>query len=186
MIKRAQLENEAHALSRDDVQDKIDGIKWITEDLVPRFFVGAFVIAVAAAYESAAFRSANYVQRKASARIKISDLREANMRKKLELYMSTVMGESFALPEGLSARIDELMAVRNCLAHANGELSLQNEKRREALETLAKTSSGVTIRDGFLLVDESFGRAYLRHAANAVNAMLELVHRRYSVKPQSP
>lgn len=135
------------------------------------------MIALAAAYEAAVIRVATYLRRKTKSPLEIGDLPETSISKRLTLYLATVLGEQLVLSEGLSVRIDERMAVRNCLAHANGDLSHQSAKRIAILERIAKDSTGVTIRNQILLVDMPFARTYLQYAVDAINGLLGLVHR---------
>ena len=181
---KAAIEKQARTLTAEDLQEKIEEVRWIAKDLVPRFFMGAFIIALAAAYESAITDVANYIRAKTKARLKIDDLREANTYKRIDLYFETVIGSGYKLAPELAARMEQLNNVRNCLAHANGNLLAQNEHRRKSLEALAKSNCGAAIRSNALVIEESFARSYLAYAAEAVNSLLDQVHKKYA-SPQA-
>jgi hypothetical protein len=177
---KAMLEKQGHKLVREDLQDKLEELEYVALDLVPRFFMGAFVIALSAAYESAIDDIANFVRSKEKAQLKISDLRESVTYKRITLYLETVLGTAYALRPALMVRLDELSDVRNCLAHANGNLTNEKEQRFRRLESLAKAGRGLTIRDKSLVVDHPFCRAYLGDVTEAVNSLLTRINEKYA------
>lgn len=176
---QAELRTKAKSLSLDDLKESLAQIKWVTEDLMPKFFFGAFVLALWAAYELAVTRLANYVRKKENSALVISDLREPNTRRRLGRYIEAVMHEPLTVPPELCNRIDELLLVRNCMAHANGDLDVQREDRRKKAEDLAKANVGITILDNTIVVNELFAREYLKHVISFVNTMLTQVHAKY-------
>lgn len=176
---RAEIQRKAPSLSTGDLEEKLDEIKWITEDLVPRFFLGAFVVALWAAFESEITRLANYVRTREHTRLVIADLRDANTRRRLQLYIEIVMHQPLEVDPALCSRIDELLLVRNCLAHANGDLSFQREERRKQVDNLVSANIGVAIRDNSVVVNEAFLKSYLGHVASFVTAVLQQIHKKY-------
>ncbi len=180
---RVEIKRQALSLGMADLKDKIEEVKWVAEELVPRFFMGAFAVALAATYESAVTEVADYVCAKARAKLKISDLREPSTHKKINLYLESVIGDSYALGSELKNRLDELSSVRNCIAHANGNLAnSKNANRLKDLQAFAGTGRGVSIKDNYLVVSERFARQYLEHAANALNVLLNQVHDKYGIQ----
>lgn len=182
---RAEIKKQARSLGMADLKDKIEESRWVAEDLVPRFFMGAFAVALAAAYEAAVTEVANYVRAKAGARLQIKDLREPSIHKKINLYLETVIGDSYALDSELKNRLDELNIVRNCIAHTNGNLAnFKGASKLKNLQALAETGRGVSIQDNYLVVSEWFARQYLEHAANALNVLLNQVHDKYGTQDE--
>jgi hypothetical protein len=177
---KAMLEKQRHKLGRQDLQDKLKEVEYVALNLVPRFFMGAFVISLSAAYESSIEDIADFVRSKEKARLKIDDLRESAPHKRIGLYLETVIGGSYALPSDLLVRLDELGEVRNCLAHANGNLANEKERRFRKLESLAKTGCGLAIRDKSLIVYHTFCRKYLGHVTEAVNELLTRINEKYA------
>lgn len=162
-----------------DLEEKLDEIKWITEDLVPRFFLGAFVVALWAAFESEVTRLANYVRAREGTRLSIADLRAPNTQRRLRLYIETIMHEPLEVEPELCSRVDELLLVRNCLAHANGDMSFQREERRKQVDDLVAANVGLAIRDNAVVVNKMFLWNYLQHVACFVNAVLQQIHKKY-------
>jgi len=177
---RAMLEKQGRVLGREDLKDKLRDLEYVALNLVPRFFKGAFVIALCAAYESAVDDIANFVRLKENARLKIGDLRESITHKRITLYLESVLGTSYALRPELMVRLDELCDVRNCLGHANGDLTNEKENRLRRLEALARAGCGLAIRDKSLVVDDSFCRKYLGHVTEAVNELLARINEKYA------
>jgi hypothetical protein len=166
----------------EDLETDLHRVKSLTEDLVPLFFHGAFVIALWAAFECAIIELADYARKKEGARLVLSDLREPNTRRRLELYLESVMRCKLTITSTLSEQIENLQLIRNCLAHANGDLTQQRDDRRKKIESLAAGSSGVSIRNGNVIVENHFAHLCMDAVIAYVNALLQQLHETYPLK----
>lgn len=99
----------------------------------------------------------------------------------LQIYLETLWGEPFQVPDLVSEQLDNLQLVRNSLAHANGNLIIDHdEERRRNIENLPKANVGVTIRENELLITESFLRQCIDSAEHFFNEILGPAGRKYS------
>src|SRR5690242_8739821 len=76
----ARFEKMAGTMHRDDLELEIHRVKTLTEEIVPLFFYGSFIISLWAAFEVAVNELAGYARKKAGARLQLNDLREQNTR----------------------------------------------------------------------------------------------------------
>jgi hypothetical protein len=163
----AMMKKQSKYLGATEVREKREELEYVTSDLVPRFFLGAFVIALSAACESAIYDIGTYVRTKTNVRLKVNDLKEPRTHKRIALDLETVMGTGNLLKKDLEERLEEPSDVRNCLAHSNGNLANEKPDRVRRMEELVKAGCGLSIRASSLLVDAKFGRAYLGHVSEA-------------------
>lgn len=179
---KAEMERKASKLSAEDFIDELEHVKSEIENLIPTSFYGSFIVVLYGALESAISDVADYVQKKESARLSLSDLREANTLKRLSLYLETLMKQPLKASAEVNKPLQQLQLVRNVLAHANGSLRDQRQDRRAALQQLADQNIGVLIEDNSLVLTTAFLQRSLSSAASFVNSLLAQVVERYPAK----
>lgn len=179
---KAEIERKASKLSPEEFIDELRHIKSEIENLIPTNFYGSFIIVLYAALESAISDVAAYVQKKESAQLSLSDLREANTLKRLSLYLETLMKQPLKASVEVTKFLRQLQLVRNVLAHAGGSLRDQRQNRRAELQELADENIGVLIENNSLVVTTAFLQRSLSSAVVFVNSLLEQVVERYPRK----
>lgn len=168
--------------SRVDFSDDYDQIEWVSDTLVPKFFLGSFIMVSWAAFEMASVEIATYVLKKEKVRLRLSDLR-SNGWEKLQLYLETIWSKEIAISDVYTNRIKGLQAVRNLLAHANGNLDFERDgKRRTEIQKLIESNVGVSLHENDIFVSENFLWESLRSLVNVINILLEEIESRYSLK----
>lgn len=179
---KAEMDRKSSSLSIDDFVGELERVKSEIENLIPASFYGSFIVVLYAALESAISDVADYVKKKESAQLSLSDLREANSLKRLSLYLETLMKQPLNSPASVMDFLQQLQLVRNVIAHANGSLRDQRQDRRSALQRLAEEKIGVLIEDNNLVVTTAFLQRSLSSATEFVNALLAQVVAKYPVK----
>jgi len=186
LAENARLRRDFKGLSRDDLRDYYDELEWVTESLVPRYFRGAYVLAVCAATESALKDLVNYCRKRTKTRLKHSDLKDRQTREGYELYLETLFREPLQVPPEFVARIDDLFLVRNCIAHANGDLTAErDEKRKKRILKLADRHVGLSVKHNELLLDKSFLKGAFESGAQYVNALISQMARVFPAPSKS-
>ena len=176
LAEKARLRNKYKSWSRADLQDYYDELEWVTESLVPRFFHGSYVLAVVAAVESALKDLVDFSRSRSKIRLKFSDLKDRRTREAYELYLETLLHMPLKVPSGLTAKIDNLFLVRNCIAHANGDLAVERDgERKKQIQRLASQRVGISIRENEVLVEERFLSEGLSSSTKYVNALVSQV-----------
>lgn len=177
-----ELERKYPKHSRVGFSDEYDQIKWVSDTLVPKFFLGSFVMVSWAAFEMASVEIATYVREKEKVRLRLSDLR-SNGWEKLQLYLETIWNKEIAISDVDANRIKRLQTVRNLLAHANGNLGFERDgKRRTEIQKLIESNVGVSLHEDDILVSENYLRESSRSLVAVINILLEEIANRYSLK----
>lgn len=119
-----------------------------TDNILPRYFRGTFLIALWAVYESSVQEVADHhrVQKKLTRRM---PKRGGSFPKRARDYFDREIQEVLDLKSGRLDRIDDLYVIRNALAHANGQLRWVAPDKLQELE-------GVLAKHPQLLVDDRF------------------------------
>src|SRR5712691_11416966 len=161
----AAMERKASKLSAEEFIDEIEDVKLEIGKHIPTNFYGSFIIVLYAALESAISDVAIYVQKKESAQLSLSDLREANALKRLSLYLETLMKQPLKASAEVTKFVQQLQLVRNVLVHANGSLRDQRQDRRATLQQLDEENIGVLIDSNSLVITTAFLKRSLSSAA---------------------
>ena len=179
---KANIQRKSSELTMEDIVDEIEDVKSVIEHLIPSNFYGSFVISLYAAVESSVTEIAGYVQKKESARLSLSDLRESNTLKRLSLFLETLMKETLNAPQDVIESVRQLQLVRNVLAHANGSLKEQRQDRRTDLLRLAESKVGILVENNSVVVTAPYLRYAFSSAESFLRSLLAQVANRYPVK----
>lgn len=180
----ADLRRKYPKHSRIDFAEDYEQIEWVSNTLVPKFFLGSFVLASWAAFEVATAEIAAYVRKKEGARLRLVDLRLSDGWKKIQLYVETIWTEKVTISDADAHRIEALQVVRNSFAHANGSLRFERDNKRTAdIRKLVKTNIGVSLREKDVLVSENFLRESFCSLETIINVLLGEIEKRYGIQP---
>ena len=140
----------------------------LDEGITTRFLTGAALVAIWATYESVVKRNAERIRESRKLRLKVRDIKGANFLDSARKYYEDVL-ECELHPKGTDwERLSALYALRNALAHANGQLEDVPEADRKQVEKWATLFQGLKISSGLLLVSMDF----VARAFTLINALL--------------
>ena len=129
--------------------------------LLPRFFRGAFLMALYAVYESAVTEIARLIQ-KGQPRLESFDEFKKRTRHfkvkggflgKAKKYYKDILRFDLYADEKEWCQIKKLLELRNAFAHTNGRLEMLNKKSRENLERWERQHVGISTHGGFIVCD---------------------------------
>lgn len=182
---QAALKKKYPRHSRVDFVEDYEQIEWVSNMLVPKFFLGSFVSAAWAVFEVASAEITKYVRRKENVRLRITDLRCSDGWEKLQLYFETVWTEKITISDSDVQKVKALQTVRNFFAHANGSLGFERDNRdNENIRKLVKADIGVSLQEDDILISENFLRESFGSLEVVMNLLLGEVEKRYGAKPQ--
>ena len=137
--------------------------------VIPRFFRGPFVVSLWASYESAVKEVAEYYQTKRGASLGWRDIRASNVLMQLDKYFHSVLGVPVDDHAERFALLEDLRAIRNAIAHANGKRrAMSDDQWRTVARVLKRRGVPPDEYRGVIILSESF----VRDAYEAVNASL--------------
>jgi len=152
---RASIPNKPVGWSQVDIDEWNDETNWVTEALIPRFFLGSFILQLAAAFETARKDIANYVEVTTQHPKPVRG--DMAARSDFERYLHEALSSPLDIPPDVSQRLDDIQCVRNFLAHSNGDLRAERSSDRKArIVALAQENCGIRIHESELVFEERF------------------------------
>lgn len=177
---RRELERKYSEGPIAEIVERNKELSWVTNRLVPQFFLNPFLVSLSAALELAIFEIADYVRKREQVRFRLADLGRNATRDRLHLYMETVFRQQVPFAAAKYQLLDDLQILRNSIAHTNASLRFERDDRRlREIEALAKKNIGVTIEEDTIIVSETFLAEALRIASAYLTEMIQYVGSKY-------
>jgi len=119
---KARLKKHGHLMHPDDVEDEeYDAIR-TTEELFPRVFRGAYLVALWAVFESAITDIADYAKSQLHQTFSLDELRSGDFLSQAEKYFERVLDLKVFSDRTARKQMEVLKALRNALVHDNGQV----------------------------------------------------------------
>lgn len=138
-------------------------------------FYSAYLIPLYAALESSLADLCDYVQRRESISLKVTDLREHGVVNRALMYLNLVLKKNLPTTELVQSALHDLQVVRNAFAHSNGRLAEQRSINKQELERLAKDQQWVEIWDGHIIVRPAFLERSTESVEDFLNNLLDVI-----------
>jgi hypothetical protein len=145
------------------------------EYVIPRFMRGPFIVSLWACFESSVSEIADHHKKRLHARLGLRDVRADNPLKRGRLYFDTVLRIPLERDNSRYNRLNDLLLVRNALAHANGQQRAMSPAAWKKLRlALARRKTPVNEYRGFVVLSAAFvGQAF----SDVNDSLLDLVRR---------
>lgn len=141
---------------------------------VPRMFRGPFLVSLYSVYESAVTEVARLIQKRLGQAIALNDLR-GDFLDRAKKYFRNILDFELITHEGEWQNIVILSHLRNAIAHANGRMELLNPDLQKKISAICKSTAGVSVRDGYLVLEPVATEQFLR----TIRSVLEDLVKRY-------
>ncbi len=146
----------------------------ITDFLLPRIFRAPFLVSLYAVYESAVTEIASLIQKQKGIAISINDQKGINFLDKAKKYYNNIIEFQLYSSEKVWGRIKKLSVLRNAIAHANGRMEMvKNKKRQQDIKTWEKQNVGISLMNGYIIIEEAFLRNTLSLVSDSLNELVE-------------
>ncbi len=146
--------------------------------LLPRFFRGAFLMALYAVYESAVTEIARLIQKGQPQHESFDDFKvRGDFLDKAQKYYKDILRFDLCAGEKEWCQIKKLLELRNAFAHVNGRLEMLNKKSKMKIESWERQHVGISTYDGFIVCDSII----LEKIFDVVRKSLEDLLSRYKI-----
>lgn len=125
------------------------------EVLIPRFFWGAFLVALYAVYETAITEIAKLIQTSQKQEVSMNDLK-GGLLKRAKKYYKNILTFNLCDCTKTWQRIEMLAELRNAIAHVNGRIDMLKPGSQRKIKAWEQQNIGISSDSNFLLVDEIF------------------------------
>lgn len=177
----AELRHSSPQIAADPKSWYHKNINKTVSKIIPRFFVGAAVVAVWALYEASVEEVAGYIKRKERISLALKDIK-GDFNDQSRKYFAHVLQFPLPYKDTDFVHLSRLNMLRVCFAHDNGTLrGMTPEKRNEIRKKLINLS-GVEIVDDKLFVSMSFVLKAFRSVEKCLETLLNSLMARYAEK----
>lgn len=179
-ICKNYIEKEEQKITNLDFED-YKHIYSVAEDLMPRIIRLPFVVTIYTLFENSISLLLNYSQEKESKALGFKDINGRTTIEKYNKYMEHVLFFDFKFNDKDIEMINNIVKVRNCIAHANGNLeSMSREKVAEIIK-LSKIDTGVIIENNQLDVSYEFLSTTLKTVSDVIRSLMGYIESKYDL-----
>ena len=144
------------------------------ENLHSRLSRGLFLLALWAVFESVISEVAYFIADQRKANLKVQDLYGRSLRDKWSKYFSFVLGYELNFTKQEWMRLNELAALRNFFAHANGRVDQLNDKTKLKIKKI-KICGGVEMKLDYIFLNKEFLKDSTEFVHGIMQRLLERV-----------
>jgi hypothetical protein len=130
------------------------------------------LVSLYAIYESAVTEIASLIQKQKSITISINDLRN-DFLDRAKKYFKNILYFELCPVKIVWQRIAMLSVLRNAIAHANGRIEMLKPEIKRKIISWEKQKVGISLIDGFVIIEESFLRNTLELVSASLNDLIE-------------
>jgi hypothetical protein len=170
----ARLSEQGYTWDDADLQLGLQDLDQRARIVFPRLLRNPFLVTLWAAYESGVAQIAADLARTTNTGLMLRDIRAHNSLDSAIKYYAEVVRTVLDLDNDRLGRLARLQALRNVVAHANGEQRAVSSERWNAVEKLLAGMPEVSVHDGYLIVSEEYLTAAYRDVSES---LLDLIQR---------
>ena len=149
---RARLRAKYPELNDDDLSEEWESHDFTTQVQIPCYIGGSVVVAIWSAFECATNELCQYVSARESSPLKLNDLRESDLRKKIRKFIKILTKEDIEFPTVVS----DIQLLRNIYAHHNGSLAKLDEKKMQQIRSIASTCNDIQLKGDMVVLGMSY------------------------------
>lgn len=155
----------------------------VAEDYMPRIIRMPFVVTIYTLFENSVNQLLNYAQDKEAKSIGFTKDCDGNsLASKYNKYLADVLDFDFQFNNQVVKAISDINAVRNCIAHANGNLDSMSQKRIKMIKNIEKQKIGISTDTYHLDVTYEFLNNSMLTVFGAVENLMEFMETRYGYR----
>jgi len=154
----------------------------IAEDEMPRIIRMPFVITIYTLFENSVTQLLAYAQEKEDKALGLRDINGKSLPSKFNKYMAHVVNYDFQFNNEVMEKVSTINRVRNCIAHANGNLDSLSNDKIVALKEVEKKKIGISTSSNQLDISQIFLQNSMHVVAEAVEGLMAFMESRYGFK----
>ncbi|WP_332737126.1 hypothetical protein [Flavihumibacter sp.] len=137
------------------------------------------MVSIYTIFENSITQLLSYAQGKEQKGLSIKDINDCSLTAKFNKYMKHVLEFDFQIPEHSIKDISTLSKVRNCIAHANGNLPAMSKEKIDELKTLERSGVGIELTSMHIDVSYDFLNKCMAAVEKIVRELMDYLEARY-------
>lgn len=154
----------------------------VAEDYMPRIIRMPFVITIYTLFENSVNELLNFAQIKEEKILGLKDINGKSPTSKYNKYMAHVLNFHFQFNNQVMEEISNINKVRNCIAHANGNLNSLSRDKIKEIKSIEGKKIGITADEYQLDVTYEFLNNSMLIVSDAVENLMEFMETRYGFR----
>lgn len=154
----------------------------IAEEEIPRLIRLPLVVSIYTLFENSITQLLSYAQAKESKGLGLKDINGKSPASTFNKYMRHVLGFDFQILNTAMDEISKINKIRNCIAHANGNLSAMSEDKARDIRALKITGLIVNATSPQLDVSYEFLKNSMNCVEDTVRKLMDFMENRYDYK----
>ncbi len=141
----SQIENGVNSICKEYIDTELNKFQGehfseymhiysIAEDELPRIIRNPIVLSIYALFESSINRLIKYCQDKENKSLQLKEMKSKSLASRANKYIEQVLLYDYKFTASDIQALSSLTAVRNCIAHANGDINQLNQKRQNKID----------------------------------------------------
>jgi hypothetical protein len=151
----------------------------IAEEEIPRLIRLPLMVSIYTIYENSITQLLSYAQTKENAGLTLKDINGKSLSSTFNKYMKHVLGFDFQISSKAMQQINTINKIRNCIAHANGNLSSLSKEKISELRVLEDSRIGVEITSMQIDISYSLIKSSMTTVENIVRELMNFMENRY-------
>lgn len=154
----------------------------IAEEEIPRLIRLPLVVSIYTLFENSITQLLSYAQSKESKGLSLKDINGRSPAATFNKYMKHVLGFDFQLSITTMDELSKINKIRNCIAHANGNLSAMADDKAKEIRALKIAGLIIDPTSPQLDVSHEFLKNSMGCVENAVRELMDYMETRYDFK----
>jgi hypothetical protein len=117
----------------------------IAEDELPRVILNPITLSIYALFESSINRLLIYCQNKENQVRSLKDIKGKSLLSRVNKYIEQVLLYDYKFSDSDIQTLTSLIAVRNCIAHANGDLNQLDQRKKNNLSKIINNRNDLSV-----------------------------------------
>lgn len=149
---------------------------------MPRIIRLPFLTTIYTLFENSITQLLNYAQKKESKALGLKDINGKSLASKFNKYMAHVLNYNFQFNNAMLEKISTINKIRNCIAHANGNLGALSSDKQDAIKKIVERKIGVSTESKQLDISYAFLENSMSDISGAIENLMHFIEIRYGFK----
>jgi len=179
----AELRKNSILVGDPEYDGAIQDYEFDFEFLIPRFFRGAFIVALYSIYEAAITEIANLMREREPSIIPFRKIRVKNggFLKRAEKYFKDYLKFNLCSDSNAWDKIEMLADIRHAIAHTNGRIEMINQNGKEKIMRWERQKIGIDSFHGYLVFEAKILQDFFSAVSFSINDLVK----RYKQLPET-
>lgn len=159
--------------------DEYSHIYRIADDEIPRIIRMPMLVSIYTLFENSVTQLMEYTKKKENKALGLKDITAKSLPSKFNKYIEHVLGFDFVFDQQTMNALSEITKLRNCVAHANGNLGSLELNKANEIKRIATTENSISIESNQLDISYEYLRKSMDIVESSLTKLMTYIENRY-------